>query len=97
MARKSKAELDAKRVRFLQLKQLTDSKGWPIFKEILTEEFCAAIARASESPDENERAEARGTIKFIKKMTDSISSEMGFGELAQRQYVEQYVNPPKGA
>lgn len=97
MARKSKAELDEKRQKFLQLKQLTESKGWPIFQGILKEEFSEAITRASESTDENERAEARGAIKFIKKMTDTISSEMGFGELAQKEYVARFVNPPKGS
>ena len=96
MARRSKADLEKKSQRYLALKQTTASKGWPIVLELLTNEFGEAVEIATESKDENERAEARGTIKFIKRFTDSISSEMGFGDLAQREYVERFINPPKG-
>ena len=96
MARKSKEELEARRVKYLALKQLTKSSGWPILQQILKDEFHAALDQVSAPKSAKAEVEARGVIRFIKKFSDTLDTEMKFGEFAQKEYVERFVNPPKG-
>lgn len=92
---KSKAELDSQRQKFLELKQVTTSKGWLRIQEILTDEFNDALDTVCAPKSAKAEVEARGIIKFIKKFTDTLNTEMGFGKLAQKEYVKNYINPPQ--
>ena len=93
--KRTKQELDAQRQKFLALKQVTQSKGWDLVKKILTDEFNDALDTVCAPKSAKAEVEARGIIKFIKKFTDTLNSEMGFGKIAQKQYVKDYINPPK--
>lgn len=95
MSQKSKEQLEKQGQDFKALKQLTETRGWSIVKQILTDEFEEALETLSNPKSIKAEVEARGIIKFIKKFTDTLNSEMGFGEHAQKEYVKKYVNPPK--
>lgn len=95
MAKKTRTELEESRKKYLALKQLTNCSGWPVVQQILTDEFKAALDTLSDPKTVKAEVEARGIIKFIKKFTDTLNSEMGFAELAQEEYIATYVNPPK--
>ena len=93
--RKSKAELESQSRDFQALKQLTQTRGWKLVQQILTDEFNDALDTVSAPKSAKAEIEARGIIRFIKKFTDTLNSEMGFGKHAQEQYVQQYVNKPQ--
>lgn len=92
---RSKAELDEKRHKYLALKELKRSRGWSELETILRDEFSKALDEVSSPKTVKAEMEARGVIKFIKRLTDTIDTEMKFGELAQKEYIEKHINPPK--
>lgn len=96
MARKSRAELDKERQKYLALKDLTKSRGWPVLQQILKDKFKEALDVVCAPKSVKAEVEARGAIKLIKDLTDTIDREMGFGKVAQDEYMKQYFNPPKG-
>ena len=91
--KKSKESLDLARQRYAALQSLTKQNGWQYIEQILRDEFHKAIDQVSNPKSVKAEVEARGIIKFIKKLTDSINSEMQFGKLAQEEYVQQYITP----
>lgn len=93
---KSRARLEAERQKYLLLKQVTLCKGWPLVQEVLMDAYNEALETIQTAKTIDETLEAKGTIKFIKKFTDTLNSEMGFGKLAQAEYVKKHVNPLKG-
>ena len=95
--KKSKSELDEQRQKFIGLKQVTECNGWRFVEKILEDEFNDALETVCNPKSVKAEVEARGIIKFIKKFTETISSEMAFGKLAQEKYVKIHINPPKDA
>jgi len=93
--KKSKSELDEKRAKYLSLKQVTQSKGWELVEKILRDEFNDALDSVCNPKSIKAEVEARGIIKFIKKFTETLNSEMAFGKMAQEEYIKYYINPPK--
>ncbi len=93
--KKSKDQLEKDRIPYVELKQLTQQKAWATVERILHEEFKSALDILIEPNDPTQADRARGTISFIKKFTETLNAEMGFGKLAQEQYIKQFINPPK--
>jgi DNA gyrase inhibitor GyrI len=93
--KKSKDQLEKDRRPYIELKQLTQSKAWATVERILHDEFRDAINILIDPNDPTQADKARGTILFIKKFTDTLNSEMGFGKVAQEQYIKSFINPPK--
>ena len=95
--KKSKDQLEKDRLPYVELKQLTNMKAWATVERILHDEFEAALNILIEPNDPTQADKARGTISFIKKFTETLNAEMGFGKLAQEQYIKSFINPPKDA
>jgi len=93
--KKSKDQLEKDRLPYLELKQLTQMKAWATVEKILHSEFKDALDTVCNPKTAKAEIEARGIIKFIKKFTDTLNAEMGFGKLAQEQYIKSFINPPK--
>ena len=93
--KKSKDQLEKDRLPYVELKQLTQHKAWAIVDKILTQEFHDALETVCNPKTAKSEMEARGIIKFIKKFTETLNNEMGFGKVAQEQYIKSFINPPK--
>ena len=93
--KKSKDQLEKDRLPYVELKQLTQMKAWATVERILTDEFQAALDTVCDPKTVKAELEARGIIKFIKKFTETLNAEMGFGKVAQEQYIKSFINPPK--
>ena len=93
--KKSKDQLEKDRRPYVELKQLTQTKAWATIDKILHDEFEDALETVCNPKTAKAELEARGIIKFIKRFTETLNSEMGFGKVAQEQYIKSFINPPK--
>ena len=91
--KKTRDELEEARLPYLELKQLTQQRGWDRLQLILRDEFHAALDTLASPKTVKAEVEARGVVKFIKKLMDRVNSELEFGKLAQEEYVRTYINP----